>query len=385
MNLMHIFGLGVNSLIDILIIAAMLYVVLRLLIETHSLSVAVGILVIGALYWASFLFNLPLTNLFLKTFFGFFIIFIAIIFQKELRRLFSFVGFFRFQRIVPPAQATIETLTQAVMRLSEEKIGALIALPGRETIARHLDKGIPLHGDLSQELLLSIFSEETPGHDGAMIIENNKIRQFGVHLPLTETTEGLGKFGGLRHRAALGLSERSDAFVIVVSGETGSVDVARRGAWEHCADAAELRKKLIAFSREIPSRTDKQYLSDWIKKNVLTFGASFVIAGIVWVIFSPDFAETQKDFTVSLEFNHVPAGYAVQDFVPRQTILSLEGKNSDFDFLTPQSLNVSVDLSSVTSAGWKTVPLKITDAEVPINFTAVQLIPKSIQVDVVKQ
>ncbi len=379
------FGLGVNVWVDTLIIAALLYIVLRLLIETHSLSVAIGILILGALYWASFLFNLPLTNLFLKTFFGFFIIFIAIIFQKELRRLFSFVGFFRFQRIVPPAQATIETLVQAVTSLSEGKVGALIVLPGKESIARHLDKGIPLHGYISQELLLSIFSEETPGHDGAMILENNKIRQFGVHLPLTETTEGLGKFGGLRHRAALGLSERSDAFVIVVSGETGSIDIARRGAWEHCADQAELRQKLSAFSREIPSRTDTQYLSDWLKKNALTFGASLAIAVIIWKMFSPNFAQTQEDFTASLEFNDIPPGYVVQDFVPRQAVISLKGKNSDFDSLTPQSLNVSVDLGSVASAGWKTIPLKTADAEVPINFTAVQLSPKSVQVDIVKQ
>lgn len=381
---LHILNVSVNNWIDILVIASMLYIVLRLLLEAHSLSVAIGVLALGGLYWASFLFNLPLTNLFLKTFFGFFIIFIAIIFQRELRRLFSFVGFFRFQHILPPAQTTIDRLMQAVAKMSSEHVGALIVCPGRESISRHLDKGISLHGDISQELLLSIFSEETPGHDGAVIIENNKIKQFGVHLPLTETTESLGKFGGLRHRAALGLSERSDAFVIVVSGETGSIDVARRGAWEHCADATELRKKLSAFSRALPQQ-ERPYFSDWLKRDALLFCASFVIAGIAWGVFSPDFAQTQKDFTVSLEFRNVPAGYVVRDVVPRQSVLSLKGKTSDFASLAPQSLTVSVDLSSIKNAGWKTVPLNVSDAGAPINFTAVQLSPKNVQVHVVKQ
>lgn len=381
----HVLTLTVNNWIDIAVIAFLVYVILRLLLEARSLSVAIGVLALCGLYWASFLFNLALTNLFLKTFFGFFIIFIAIIFQRELRRLFSFVGFFRFQHILPPAQATIDTLILAVAKLSSGKVGALIVFPGKESISRIIDKGIPLHGDISQELLLSIFSEETPGHDGAILIENNKIRQFGVHLPLTETTENLGKFGGLRHRAALGLSERSDAFVIVVSGETGSIDVARGGAWEHCVDSAELYKKLSAFSRNMPSKKNGQNLFDWFKKDALMFCASFLIAGIAWGVFSPNFAQTQKDFTVSLEFSNVPDGYVVQDVVPRQVVLSLKGKSSDFSSLPPQALNVSLDLSSIQSDGWKTIPLKVTNAGVPINFTAVQITPKSVQVHVVKQ
>ena len=233
-----------NAWLDILVIGVMIYIVIRLLFEARSLSVAIGIIALALLYWLSGVFNLPLTNLTLKTFFGFLIIFIAIIFQGELRRLFSFVGFFSFQRGAPADEATIETIAQAVARLSREKVGALIVFPGKESVSRHFEKGISLGGDLSQELLLSIFSEETPGHDGALIIENNKITQFGVHLPLTQNTQNLGHFGGLRHRAAMGLSERSDAFVIVVSGETGDIDVAHNRAWEHCKTAAELQAKL---------------------------------------------------------------------------------------------------------------------------------------------
>jgi len=381
----NIFSLGPNDWVDILVIAFLVYIILRLLFEARSLSVAIGLLALGMLYGASTVFNLPLTHLILKTFFGFFIIFIAIIFQREIRRLFSFVGFFSFRRGVPPAQVTIETVSAAVAKLSRGKVGALIVFPGRESVSRHFEKGVPLNGEISQELLLSIFSEETPGHDGAAVIENNRLRRFGVHLPLTENIEHLGKFDGLRHRAALGLSERSDAFVIVVSGETGDVDVAHNGAWGHCANEDELREKLYHFSRDVLPVERAKYFSQWFRRNAAMFGASLVIAAMAWFVFSPDFAPTQKSFTVPLEFQNVPAGYVVQDFVPRDAVLTLQGQGSDFDSLSPESLDVSVDLGSVQGAGWKTVAVTPKDADAPLNFSVIQATPASIQVDVVKE
>ena len=379
----NIFNLSLNDWIDIIVIAALIYIVLRLLFEQRSISVAIGVLALGILYWAATFLGLPLTHLLLKTFFGFFIIFIAIIFQKELRRLFSFVGFFSFQRRMPPAQATIETISQAAGKMSTRKIGALIVFPGRESISRHFEKGISLHGDISQELLLSIFSEETPGHDGAAIIQNNRILRFGVHLPLAEDAE-LGKFGGLRHRAALGLSERSDALTVVVSGETGSIDVTQNGAWEHCANEDELRAKLVRFSKNVLPDERTGHFSAWFRANAFMFLGSLAIAGFVWAIFSPDFAPTQKNFTVPLEFQNVPVGFVVQDVVPREAVITLQGQSSDFDSLAPQSLDVSVDLNFVKSPGWQTVPVTAKDVDAPLNFTVIKAGPPSIQVDIVK-
>ena len=242
--------LSLRDGIDVVVIAILIYVGLRLLLETHSWPMLVGVLAVALLYGASSLFNLPLTHLVLSAFFGFFIIFIAIIFQKELRRLLSFVGFFSFKRTAPPADGTILTISQAAGILSKNKVGALIVFPGKEPIGRFLEGGIALRGEISKELLLSLFSEETPGHDGAMIIENNRIKKFGVHLPLTENIAHNAQFHGLRHRAALGLSEQSDALVLVVSGETGSVDIAQDGEWTHCANEHDLHEKLAEFSSE---------------------------------------------------------------------------------------------------------------------------------------
>jgi uncharacterized protein (TIGR00159 family) len=345
----------------------------------------IGILALALLYGASNVFNLPLTHLVLHAFFGFFIIFIAIIFQRELRRLLSFVGFFSFMRPAPPADSTILTISQAAGKLSKNKVGALIVFPGKEPIGRFLDGGIVLRGEVSQELILSLFSEETPGHDGAMIIENNRIKKFGVHLPLTEDVRNLEKFHGLRHRAALGLSEQSDALVVVVSGETGSVDIARDGVWEHCANEHELHEKLVAFcvAFSLPG-TAFATLPHWLWRNTGLFAISLVLAGGTWLFFSANFAPAQKNFTAPLEFQNVPSGYFVEDAIPRDAVITLEGQNSDFNILNPQALNVSVNLSSTTKVGWHTITLEAKDVNAPLNFSVVQVKPQSIQIEIVK-
>lgn len=371
--------------IDIVVITVLIYVGLRLLLETHSLSILVGVLALVFLYGASNVFNLPLTHLVLRSLFGFFIIFIAVIFQKELRRLFSAVGFFSFRRPAPPADTTLFAVEQAIGKLSKNKVGALIVFPGREPINRFLEGGIALGGAVSQELLLSIFSEETPGHDGAMIIENNRIRKFGVHLPLAESVEHAAKFHGLRHRAALGLSELSDAFIAVVSGETGNIDIARGGSWEHCANEDELRERLSRFYATFAAPTAATpAFPRWFWRNTGLFAASLVVAGVTWIFFAPDFALTQKNFTAPLEFQGVPAGYFVQDAIPRDAVLTLEGQDSDFSVLNPQSLDVSVDLSSTTNVGWHTISLAAKEVDAPLNFSVIQVQPRNIQVEIAK-
>ncbi len=378
-------SLAAANWIDVVVIAVLVYIALRLLFETRSLSVAIGIVALAALYGISTAFNLPLTHLVLQSFFGFLVIIVAIIFQRELRRLFSFVGFFSFQRPVPPAESTIRIVSNAVAMLSKRKIGALIVFPGKESISRHFERGVSLGGDVSEELLLSIFSEETPGHDGAVIIIDNQVQRFGVHLPLAEHADTTGKFGGLRHRAALGLSEHSDAFVIVVSGETGSIEIARGGRWEHCADEHAVYQKLFVFSSATtPGNGNRAYVLDWLRSNAVLFVISFGIAGVMWIIFSPDFALTQRDFTVPLEFQNVPHGYVVEDVVPRDVVLTLHGQAIDFESLNPQSLDVSLDLKSISGAGWETVTMSPDEVDKPINFSLVQVSPQSMEVEVVK-
>jgi uncharacterized protein (TIGR00159 family) len=377
-------SLSVNNWVDFLVITILIYIVIRVLSETHSLSIAIGILGLSVLYATSTVFNLPLTRLILQGFFGILLIFITIIFQKEFRRLFSFVGFFNFRKHAQPTETTIATIAHSVAHLSKTKTGALIVFPGKESIARMLSGGIILNGHISEEFIISIFDESTPGHDGAVIIEDNIIKKFAVHLPLAENLEQLGKLG-LRHRAAIGLSERSDAFIIVVSGESGRIDIARNGAFEQCADENVVREKLSEFYKTIVSKSRWTYFFQWTSRNMLSFVTAFIIAFIIWLFFVPDFTLIQKKFTVPLEFQNIPSSYVIQNAIPYNAVVTIQGQNLNFGSLTPQSIEVYADLSSVTKPGWHEITLTPDNISVPINFSPVTITPKTIEVEIVKK
>ena len=143
----------------------------------------------------------------------------------------------------------VQAFVKAVDYMSPRKIGALVAIQGSRTLQEYIATGIPLDADVSGELLINIFIPNTPLHDGAVIVRDNKIAVSCAYLPLTENT-GISKEFGTRHRAAIGLSEVSDALTFVVSEETGGISITHNGVFKHNLTLeefeAELRKVLIS-------------------------------------------------------------------------------------------------------------------------------------------
>ena len=143
----------------------------------------------------------------------------------------------------------VQAFVKAVNYMSPRKIGALVAIQGSRTLQEYIATGIPLDADVSGELLINIFIPNTPLHDGAVIVRDNKIAVSCAYLPLTENT-GISKEFGTRHRAAIGLSEVSDALTFVVSEETGGISITHNGVFKHDLTLeefeAELRKVLIS-------------------------------------------------------------------------------------------------------------------------------------------
>jgi len=142
---------------------------------------------------------------------------------------------------------TIDTLVGSVSRLAKDKIGALIVIKGRDSLERHLNGGTTLNGTLSISLLYSLFHPQTPSHDGAAVIEGERIDSFGVRLPLSRNIHEVGD-AGTRHTAALGLAERSDSFIIVVSEERGTISVAEQGKLIQVPSDV-LHQRLLQFNR----------------------------------------------------------------------------------------------------------------------------------------
>lgn len=375
--------------LDIFVIAILIYVAIQFLRETRSVPAFVGILSLLVLYGLAVALDLSLSSLVLRSLFGFSIIAIAIVFEKELRRFLSSFGIFGIARhfLPPPTETAFKIICDTVTKFARTKTGAIIVFPGRESIERFLEGGFWLKGEISEPLLLSIFSTASPGHDGAIVIENNLIERFGVHLPLAEHFEEIREYG-LRHRAALGLVENSDALVVVVSEEKGIVNIARNGKIHELKDREELKQELIRFHENKFPVSWRQRFPAWFAENILIFGISLVTATGLWLAVSSgsQFAIVQRDFIVTPEFKNISPSYVVADVVPEEIALTFAGRSVEFEALHPENLRISADLSSIKKEGWHQVLLTTADVRLPfnVNLNLVKIDPPTIKVNLIK-
>ena len=282
---------AIITTVDISIVALLLYAVLVFLERTGSLLIFRGILSLFVIYLISSVVNLPLTHTLFTVFFSFFVVMLVVVFQRELRGFFedfavSLSSLFNGQHLFSQDDETIVTIAETVEHLAKKKTGALIVLPGKIPVSRFLKGGFNVNGEVNSALLLSIFDASTPGHDGAVVIENNEIKKFAVHLPLAEHFDKYKKYG-TRHRAALGLSERTDAMIIVVSEEHGTIMLAENNKLEEADGLENLTELLRTFYGKHAIISSNQALSGVftyrIKEKVLAVLLSilawFVIVG----------------------------------------------------------------------------------------------------------
>ena len=278
------------DVLDILAVAVLVYGIVVLLKKTHSIFIVLGIAMLALLYVLAVVLGLHLTTVIFQSFFGVFLIALVVIFQGELRRFFELVALWGSAswRVRSSAKASpqyVEALVHVTERLMREKVGMLIVLTGKESLFRHLQGGFELNGKVSEPLLLSIFDASSPGHDGAVIIEENTITKFGVHLPLSKDFQQIKNYG-TRHSAALGIAEVSDAMSIIVSEERGRASVAYDGKLQGIDDISQLTKEIDKFLRS-KSQTLKSY-SFWenlFSQDVNNKILALLIAILAWLLF----------------------------------------------------------------------------------------------------
>jgi diadenylate cyclase len=222
-----------RDLIEILLVAAVLYRVLRLLVGTRALQIVFGLLVLGAIYIASLMLELTMIPFVLGLAFTYAPFAALVVFQPELRQALARLGQTRVFRwfAAPGSSAAAAEIAEALERLSQARIGAIVAVEQGARLDDYLESGKPLQATVSAELLASIFSPYSPLHDGAVVVRGDQIVAAGCILPLTQNAR-LDRSLGTRHRAAIGLSEETDALVFVVSEETATVSAASRGRLE---------------------------------------------------------------------------------------------------------------------------------------------------------
>ena len=225
--------IGILDLIDTGLVAFFLYRIYIMLKNTRAAALVKGLMVLAALVIVSKLLNLHVINWILEKAMTMTMVALPVVFQPELRRALEQIGRGRlFRKRVELDEAElndmIEAVANAAVIMGQRKVGALIVFERAVGLEERIETGIKIDGLVTDSLLLNIFEKDTPLHDGAVIIRGNRIVAASCLLPLTDA-RGLSQELGTRHRAAIGISEQSDALVVVVSEETGTVSVTRNG------------------------------------------------------------------------------------------------------------------------------------------------------------
>lgn len=242
--------------VEILILAVVLYYIYIYLRGTHGARILIGLaLVFLTLTFISQLFDLAVIGWILRSLVGFLAIALVVLFQPELRRALTDLGSHPFFTSAFEKRETIEDVTDSVFEIASKGFGALIAIEREISLKSFIETGVGIDADYSKELALTIFHPKTVLHDGGLVVRNDRIVAAACIFPLTQR-EDLDRNLGLRHRAALGLSEESDALAIVVSEETGQVSICHSGILERNLSLEKFRRRLSQLLLHNDDQTD---------------------------------------------------------------------------------------------------------------------------------
>lgn len=225
------------------------------------------------------------------------------------------------------------------MDLSRESIGALIVIRGKDLILRHLEGGVELDGKLSEPILKSIFDPHSAGHDGAVIVEKNRISQIGSHLPLSKNMKKLGQ-SGTRHAAALGLSELSDALCLIVSEERGSISYANKAEIKEIEDANALSRLLEKFYKVIAPEEEKKPWQHFFKKNYREKVIALVMSLALWFVLVDGSKLVYKTYEIPVEYAKLPKSVTEVKTDPEVVEVSFSGPRRSFYFANANTIHL---------------------------------------------
>jgi uncharacterized protein (TIGR00159 family) len=375
-------SIRIPDILDVTIIALMIFAALTWFKTRASRFVLIGITLLGGVYLAARFFELYLTTIVLQSFFAISIFVLVVIFQEDLRGFFERLAVLgnigkKFPSL-SGLKSTAEIIAQTSANLAKKRTGALIVLQGIDPLERHINGGTNLDGVVSESLLESLFDPHSMGHDGAVIIDGNRVTKFGCHLPLSINTSKYANIG-LRHTAALGLAERSDAICIVVSEERGTISLAYLGNLNVVQNAAALHEALEQFyTRNIPGEKSHPAFN-WLKENTMEKIIAVVMACLLWVAFGYQKEIVRRDFVIPIEYKNVPKNWQIDEPQVTEAKVILQGPDQAFRLLDERSLKVSLDLSADIEKK-REFTLKKDMVNAPSNLPVADIIPARIHV-----
>ncbi len=374
----------IADIFDILLVTIMVYAAAVWIRRTQAAFVAIGLLILAVVYVAVRALDLRLMAWIFQGFFAVFLVVIVVIFQEELRQLFERLAVWSLRRrhAVAPPFDPVNILVRCCADFTRDRIGALIVIPGKQPILRHIQGGIELQGRLSEPLLKSIFDPHSAGHDGAVILEGDRVTRFACHLPLSKDFQQLSRYG-TRHSAALGLAELTDALTVVVSEERGQISIARDARLRPMKDTHELGIELDRFIRATQGGAPNPRHTAWrlLRENWVEKLVSFAFVVTLWYLFVPGSRPETVTYSVPVSVTNLPADMHLDAVEPAEVSATFSGPRRSFYLFGRERLRVTVD-ASMAQLGRRTFEIPEQAVRHPPEVTLEDISPDKVRISV---
>ena len=368
-----------QSILDIILIAVGLFFLYRTLVRLGTWKILLGILAAFLVFSLAKVLDLEGVAWIFQNVSHVAVIALIVIFQPELRKILEkVVSLHKMKKSTPGDNGFVEMIAMSLWQLAKQKRGAIIVFPGQESVREKLSGGHRLAAEPSIPLLMSIFDPNSPGHDGAMIIEENRLTSFGVRLPMSQTTRLSDEYG-TRHHAAMGLAEQTDALVLVVSEERGVVSSFRDGTMKALGSMAEI----VAVITDHNSSTgflDMEQLGLLDRRTFIPMAASLILATVFWTtLVTVNRQVVEKSLSLPLEYIPPEEGLQLVGEKTEEVRVQLAGPKSEIESFTMSQPTVKVDLSSMVE-GKQTILISEDNLHIPARLTFLNSDPAQIVV-----
>lgn len=368
-----------RSLVDIVLMTAGLFVLYRTFLRLGTWKIASGILVAVAIYILARILDLRTVTWFFGNFSQVAVIALIVLFQPELRKFFERTASMRSARTRDPGDVLSRLIAYTLFSLARERRGALVVFPGREPIESWVSGGYPLDATPSIPLLRSIFDPNSPGHDGALVVDRGRFTRLGARLPVSQSQQ-LSDAYGTRHHAAMGLSEKSDALTALVSEERGQVALFQRGEMQPLEHADDLVAAIVRHWKETAGYPFMLPGGRRARREVISqLFASLALAVVFWsALFIGQGERLEKIITAPVDFTASPPNLVLVGDKEKEVRLHLTGPRSDLALIDPDGLRVTIDLSKAV-AGKQTFVITSDNMRLPRGIELLDVVPASIE------
>jgi uncharacterized protein (TIGR00159 family) len=374
----------IQDIADILIMTFLLYQLYSWFRGTRAMQVLLGLGVVTLIYVATRFFDLYMTSWVLQELGTVIIILIIVVFQTEIRQ--TLYRFSLLRHILDNRQekqhSQFQDISETLFRMAANKTGALIVFQGNEALDDLMTNGVVINSDISPQMLEAIFYDGAPFHDGAALVNNSKIEKAACHLPLSVSPD-VPQHLGTRHRAALGLSERSDAVVVVISEERGEVSLATAGTFRLMSTPTELIMALDELLRSEAERPRSTTLRQRIFSNMLPKMFLLLSVCVFWALITTRQGQITT-VSVPVQLHGVPDGIVLLHTFPEELTVQIKALSSLTP--TPSKLDLTAEIDAATVAeGSNTLRINHSSITMPSGMVIMSVTPSSIRVSAEKK